>query len=288
MKNFNLKTIGVALLSLCALFFIGSAALHSEPSHIFGSIGAIKITGASLASSVFSSPRHDKIRAGLDRKFNYTEIKDRSGKSLWKKKGGEQYVPAPHYLRVDAEILNNQSTYKFNMTNTAGLPTTPVERRLDSNDLFVVTDLLIGIVAQDQTKIGKEVIQTYPNQTVFVAAAGTFDPTDLEAIYNGSLYLKTGRKVNIEAESLLKYRHVPQTQQSSGTNKSMFVWREAVHQVEPIYLHGRKENEIKIEIPAFNGILMQAVAANTKNKIVFMPFGYLIKGISADIDRVES
>jgi len=190
-------------------------------------------------------------------------------------------IPSPGFLRSEAELRNSNGTYTFRVDKNSGELVT--ELKLDRNDIFVITDLAVYLAAQDQTKMGMEVLQTYPNKTVFPAVVGppAFEPDHLEAIYNGRLSLKIANKVNIEAMSMHNFRVVPQTQQSAATNKSQYSRNAAGYALGSIiYLKGNMDIEVKIEFNSFDNIAIQAQTANIKNKLVFHPYGFLIKGQS--------
>ena len=189
---------------------------------------------------------------------------------------GSRGVPSPGYLRVEQTIANNKAKYEFNVKSIGSEVAT--ERKLDRNDLFVVTDLAVYLLNQTDAKIGGDVLQTYPNETEFAAAAG-FTPGHLETIYNGFLSLKIASKVNIENMSMHSFRCVPETQKSAAANKSQYSVMAAAYPLGSfINLHGTMDISVVIEFPSFVGIEAAAVAAGRTNKIVFHPYGYLIKG----------
>jgi hypothetical protein len=185
-------------------------------------------------------------------------------------------IISPGYLRIETELKNSTGTYLFPIeTTSGGLPT---EQKLDRNDLFVVTALGIFLLREDSTKLGVDVLQSYPNKIVFPAAAG-FNPDHLEAIYNGKFQLKIQSKVNIEAMSMHAFRVIPETQQSTADNKSQYSLDHAAYPLGTlIKLKGTMNVEVKVEFNTFDAMQIQAVAANTKHKLVFHPYGYLIKG----------
>lgn len=188
---------------------------------------------------------------------------------------GSGKFPAPAFLRVDKTILNTTGRYKFDIKAASGdvLP----EKKLDRNDLFVTTHLGFFLAAQVSTKKGAEVLQSYPNETAFVAAIG-FTPANLETIYNGLALLKVGSSVNIESMPMQLFRKVPETQQSAAANKSQWDIKKMCHQLEtPLYLHGTASLEFEVEYPTFADPQMAAVAASTSNLLVMYHVGYLVK-----------
>ncbi len=188
---------------------------------------------------------------------------------------------SPSYLRVEQTLSNTKSRYTFDIKTTGNEIAT--ERKLDRNDLFVVTHIGVYLTAQVSTSLGKEVLQTWPNPQVFVAATG-FTPSDLEVIYNGFLEIKIGQKVNVPALSMQHFRYVPTSQQSSSIGNSEWeVEKFAYWPGTLLYLHGTQNIEINIEFPALSSAQIAAVASNTSNKLVFMPFGYLCKNAAKQL-----
>ena len=184
-------------------------------------------------------------------------------------------TPSPSYLRIEQALSNSKGVYEFRFMKTDNEAITEV--KLDRNDVFVVTDLAVYLLAQDSTKIGMGVLQTFVNQQVFASATG-FTPTHLETIYSGKLELKVGDKINIAALSMQEFRVVPETQQSSSTNLSQSYTQLAKYKPDTlIYLRGDGNNVVTIQFPTFSGMAIAAVASNTTNKLVFHPYGYLIR-----------
>jgi len=186
--------------------------------------------------------------------------------------------PQPSYLRIEQTLANNKTRYEFDIKTTGSELAT--EKKLDRNDIFVGTHLGIYLIAQVSTTIGLEILQTYPNLDIFVTATG-FTPNHLNVIYSGWLEIKIGQKVNVEAMDLNRFRFVPTSQQQAASNYINYseYSHEAYSYWHPnlFYLHGTQNIDIHVEFPAITGAAYAAVAANTSNKIVLYPMGYLIK-----------
>jgi hypothetical protein len=204
-------------------------------------------------------------------------------KMLSEKFKGTGLVPSPGFLRVEKTLTNSNGSYKFDIKDTSGYSASEV--KLDRNDLFVITDLAIYLLKEDTTKVGANCLQTFPNELEFVAAAG-FTPAHLETIYNGKFSLKIASRVNIEAMSMQQFRKVPQTQQTA-TVKNQYSVEEAVYSLPSLlFIKGTMDVEPKVDFNTFDGMQIQAVAANTNNKLVFHPYGFLIKsGATVDLSK---
>jgi hypothetical protein len=187
-------------------------------------------------------------------------------------------IPSPSYLRIEQTLSNSKGTYEFRLAKTDNESITEV--KLDRNDTFVVTDLAVYLVCETTAKAGKAVLQTYVNQIVFPVVAG-FTPSDLEAIYNGRLELKIGQKVNIETLSLQNFRVVPETQQSAVTNLGNRSVNDAKYPMGALLtLKGNMDTRITITFPTFAAMEIAAVTVGTTHKLVFHPYGYLLRGAS--------
>jgi len=187
-------------------------------------------------------------------------------------------APQPSYLRIEETLANNKTRYEFDIKKTGSELAT--ERKLDRNDIFVGTHLGVYLIAQVSTTIGLEILQTYPNADIFVSATG-FTPNHLNVVYSGWLEIKIGQRVNAEAIDMNRFRFVPTSQQQAANNyinyseynhESCSFWHPNL-----FYLHGTQNIEVHVEFPAITGAAYAAVAANTSNKLVLYPMGYLIK-----------
>jgi hypothetical protein len=196
----------------------------------------------------------------------------------WAKKQGINVTPEPSYLRVEKTLVNGQGTYDFNLKVESGVIAT--ERKLDRNDVFCVTHLGFYLAKQATAKIGKEVLQTYPNTQVFTSASA-YDLTDLGAIYNGYMWIKTEQTVNAEAIPMIKFLHIPQTQKSATGNYSQFKTEEhAFYMGNVLFFKGKSSIEIKVQFPTWSGITLQTAETGFVTKLVLMPYGFLLKSAS--------
>ena len=203
---------------------------------------------------------------------------------LVKQYGAQNIVPSPSYLRVEQALSNTSGKYLFDIKKNGN--ETATERKLDRNDLFVVTRIGVYLHKEDTTKIGLNSLQTYPNTTYFGTQSG-FTVAHLETIYNGFLSLKVGQKVNIESLSMQVFRYVSTSQESSSIGKSEFNVSEYTYQgAEDIMLYGTRSIEINVEFPTYTGMQIAATAANTKHKLVFHPYGFLLKNGALLEDKV--
>lgn len=184
-------------------------------------------------------------------------------------------VPSFSYLRVENTLSNSTSLYSFDIKKTSS--TGASEQKLDRNDLFVVTRIGMYLLQDVSAEPGYGVLQTYPNANGFTAGTG-FNVRDLEAIYNGFLTVKIGQTTNIEKLPAAAFRFVPQTRGDSTVTYQQMNAMEYSHMpAELLYLDGGDDITIELRHPTWSGIQVAAVASGVTNKVVFMPFGFLIR-----------
>lgn len=260
-KLLNRIFFGFTILFILACILSAPATLQV----LLNPIGSIfSVGGATLAFSPAAIVSERKLFEALKKKYTKQAV-----------------IPSPSYLRIEQALSNSSGNYLFDIKKNGNEIAT--ERKLDRNDLFVVTRIGVYLLKQDTTKIGAAVLQTFPNVAAFGTLTG-FTVAHLEAIYNGYLTLKTGQKVNIEALSMQNFRYISTSQQDTGSilsewNVSEFTYTGA----EDIYLHGTKSHEINITFPTFSGMQIQCTTASTVIKLVLHPYGFLLKNCADNI-----
>lgn len=249
MKNF--KIIASVLAVLALILAVGTAYSCDLSILSFTAASAIK-AGAPLAlyeRKVFEQLRADKRYKGM--------------------------VISPSYLRIQSKLSNSSGSYSIDIKKNGNELTT--ELKLDRNDTFVATRLGIYLLKRDTTKDGLGQLQTYPNTTVFASATG-FTPAHLETIYNGNLNMKVNQTVVIEKMPLSKFRYVPTSQQTATIIYSEWNDDNAALTLPALWiLNGTDSVELTVNFPTYSGIQIAAVATNTENHLVVVPFGFLIK-----------
>ncbi len=189
-------------------------------------------------------------------------------------------VIQPDYIRVDQALVNTSTTYSFNIQSTSA--TTANEAKLDINDSFYVTHLGILLYNGISTDPHNKPLVTYPNTSYF--GTGTnFDFQDLEIIYNvGRLSYKVQTRTVLENLPIRDCRYVPQTQQSSATNKSQQEALDGLIPMTPEYfVQGSANNQFVLNIPLYNSAAINWAhdAANNTNYVVMLAQGFKIKNM---------
>lgn len=182
------------------------------------------------------------------------------------------------YLRVAVLMNNAQSQYKFQLKKDSGEALIH-DRKLDLNDTFVVFGLGLRLLAEDPALPGTGILQTYPNNLVFPAAAGEVTPAHLNIFYNGEYEIKVDEKVYGPAIATDEMLCVRTTQQASASTFSQRMDTDGC--VDPgadITLNGSRKNVVTLTVPTFAGLQLQNTTATTRNYVVFYAVGFLVTG----------
>lgn len=183
----------------------------------------------------------------------------------------------PSYLRVPFLTAAEKSEYLFPIRKDSNsvLP----GNYLDQNDSFVITDLGMMLQAEAPATPGISLLQTYPNNQVFVAAVGEVNPLHLNIFYNGKYKVKVDDTVYADAIPTNNMLCVRTTQQASATTFSERFGKDGTVPLTPdITLDGSRKNEITLTVPTFPGLQVQHTTAATRISVVFYAYGFLITG----------
>jgi hypothetical protein len=199
-----------------------------------------------------------------------------------KSKFGDKTI-SPHTLRLEQKITNAQSLYSFSTLDDQSAKTKS-EIRLNKNDILFATAIGYGVVAVNMTaaavdsRDAKAEIATYPNQVIFLVAAG-FDPTDLEVFWKSTLLLKVGDTEFIPGMETDIFRFAPRTQKSAATNYDQYDKNSGFYKVPTYYtLRGTDEIKFQVSAPYYTGIQVANTNANFENRLVLRLRGFLIRG----------
>ena len=191
------------------------------------------------------------------------------------------------FLRIENVISNTNTNYIFD-PRTLALKDTAVrvlQKVLADNDLFVVLDIAFFIDQRTKAKQGTAVLQTYPNVSAF-SAAGTV-PADLEVFYNSTYSLKVANRLFIDNDTTRKFRVVPQTQQSSASNRSQSDASSDFYHAEPLaVLSGKQDAKITLVAPYFTGIAVEPTDVLYENILTLEVRGYQIINGANNFEQV--
>lgn len=166
-----------------------------------------------------------------------------------------------HYLRLEEVVDNQTNRYSFNPSKQENKdPNTVTENAIRENDAFIVTGLGVYIAVVDTDRPAAFVPYTYPNPQRFGILGGT-NVDDWYQLYNGQLYIKTGRE-ELRAVNMLNFLYQPETQKDSADNvdKLVYPYHGFMEQVPMKVLSGEAEHRIDI---TFNTHPGNAIAFNS-------------------------
>jgi hypothetical protein len=204
-------------------------------------------------------------------------------------------IIAPSFLRADTEVVNNKSVFDFFLTVRGN--ENVAETKLDRNDVFYATHLGFFLTAVVSAVPGIAVLNTYPNPTTFATDGSNFISTHLEVLYNGFFSVKIGSVQFVERLDSNQFRYVPTAQQGTVTSETITTanaivqskqlntqydgGRDGIRPITPyIIFSGAEQNEIKLTIPGDTSLKIANTNANTKNWMVFKPYGFVVKNVN--------
>ena len=194
-----------------------------------------------------------------------------------RKDNGSAVISYSH-LRIENKILNNKSTYPFQILPVGGEISTEV--KLDKNDTFYATKMGLFVYERSTATSdeGRKVLQTYPNNSFFTAGTA-FVIADLETLYNGYIDIKKGTTVIVEKLDTRNFREVSMTQQSSATTKSSQRRDSGFIDMFPVVaLPGKEQVTITGSFPVYSACNWQSDATTTETRMALIIRGYLVKG----------
>lgn len=224
-------------------------------------------------------------------------------------------APQKSFLRIEENLINGSGVYQFNLRKEN---LSAVERNLRRNDLFIVCQMGVYLRIEDNNKAGVLPPLFYAKQgraTITPADTSThvgriqaltdygFATSDIEALWNGSLFVQTGSIVNFEAMpcSLFKKESAgivgTEANYDKAVNNGFDLENSLLSMSEELILAGTQDHKLQVSFPNFSGANYQALQdghdtsdtdttfiANSdyQSKIGFMAIGYLIPGGTDD------
>lgn len=162
-------------------------------------------------------------------------------------------IATPGHIRIEKLLKAGQNRYTLSVVRDSNSDSV-TEKKLDRNDKFTITEIGVFLFKRTAATAGIEVLQTYPNATVFPAGgsgATALNPAHLEVLYNGSLSLSVGQTRFIESLDLNRFRKVPQLIQSGTNANSQREEKDGFIKMTPqITIDGDVKTSFEIEVPA--------------------------------------
>jgi hypothetical protein len=208
--------------------------------------------------------------------------------------------PQASFLRVEQLLVDGQGNYTFDISKGSGQGRT--ERKLERNDLFLVDAIAVFLKLSDPATPGEDKLifdpEVFASLTGQTLSAKGLPLTGHKAIHQGSLSLKVGSTVNLEALPLLPFKNsnpVAISAFNATTDKvvvaeSFNFEDKLVYLPEAISLAGTKTNEIKIEFPTVSATDLQTGSAPFYSLVLYFS-GHLVKNgatITKNARGVES
>ena len=183
-------------------------------------------------------------------------------------------VLSQSYLRFEQTLSTTKTSYDFGVLNNqtiGGSAQFPTENRLNLQDAFYISELMVYIGKASSTTDSSYVLRTYPSGQIFTTGA-----TSLYTLYNGILSLTVNNRQIVPSADLTKFLQVPQTQQTGAANTpgDQFdgAWSTVV---EPnLVLIGSKNSLFNITIPS----AFTTLDANTR--VVILCRGILAQNVT--------
>jgi len=183
-------------------------------------------------------------------------------------------VLSQSYLRFENTLSTTKTSYDFGVLNNqsiSGSTQFPTEQRLNLQDAFYISEIMVYIGKASSTTDATYVLKTYPSGQVFTTGA-----TSLYGLYNGILSLTVNNRQIVPASDLTKFLQIPQTQQTGAANSPADQFDGAwANVVEPnLVLIGSKNSLFNITIPT----AFATLDANTR--VVILCRGVLAQNVT--------
>lgn len=186
-------------------------------------------------------------------------------KSYYAPKG---LAPQLSQLRIETDIVDGQGSYEFDLKKEN---LSVVENGLKRNDLFVCLGIGVFLRIANPQKPGTAPLMTH---TIVGTADGSegFKTADIEALYNGSLYISTGTTVNIQDMPTMLFKSVKEVEDEFNFEDDIKMM------AEEIIFAGTQDHRVKVNFPTFANADYSAKAEGGVPKLVFVALGYRVVG----------
>jgi hypothetical protein len=180
------------------------------------------------------------------------------------------------YLRFENTLSTTKTSYDFGVLNNqtiSGQSQTPTEQRLNLQDAFYISEMMVYIAKASSATDASFKLSTYPSPTVFTTSGAA---AALYTLYNGVLSLTVNNRQIVPASDMQKFLETPQTQATAATNSPIDQFDGSFATVvEPnLVLIGSKNSLFNITIPS----AFAALDANTR--VVILVRGVLAQNVT--------
>jgi len=220
--------------------------------------------------------------------------------------GRADFIINQKTLRVEQELSSSKNTYSFDLKETSGSQR-PLEKRLNTNDLFFMTHIALCVTKQDESTTPKQ----YGNFPLFSHPDPNYFEGDdnvnireflcMEPIYNGSLTLKTSPLERLREFDTSLLRFVPERPYTvDATNDDQ--WGQYGPSMEErgffaltpnIIIDGDDNNTVQLELGAGDTSQIAGgfdssgtpTAIDTSNVVVLLAHGFEVVGGAQKLGR---
>lgn len=294
MKTFFKYTLG-AIVALMAF-----AISFAVPSLLDNSTSVVLLTQPHTWINVFSGS-HGAVMAGAvilpasSRRAAY----ERCLHWLRETTGSDEYTISQGDLRLESVLDKNLSTYKFDTLGIGNAQQRPLEKKLNRNDLFFITDMALCITKQDTVSTVKKYsnfpLYTYPDPSVFVGINGSAqtEKDALQTVYNSELTLITGSQKRNNGILTHNFRYLSEMSFEKGSplygpNDP----ERGYYPIEPtLVLTGKQDNSFELVLGAgereviAGGLSAANEAVNTTNVVVLLLKGFFASNAAESSSR---
>lgn len=181
------------------------------------------------------------------------------------------------YLRFENFLSTSKTSYDFGVLNNqsiSGQAQTPTEQRLNLQDAFYISEIMVYIAKPSSATDTSYKLNTYPSSTIFTTSGAS---AALYTLYNGVLSLTVNNRQIVPNSDLTKFLQIPQTQATGAANSPIDQFSGSfATTVEPnLVLIGQKNSLFNITIP-------NAFAALDANaKVIILVRGVLAQNVTS-------
>lgn len=205
----------------------------------------------------------------------------------------------PSQIRLEKVVAAGDVNKTFTLSAESAMTRRTTERYLSTNDVFVCTHMSVAIYKEltltgTAQRAGNAPLYYYPDKTVFSTDATLVNVSEadaLEAIYNGTISLKSNSYEVIDSQDVLRYRSAPITQVTATTQASSgsFHGEQRVPFHAPILFGGNKRNEITLkQAEGADTVQIGGDADAGKNVYVILMYGFVVRNAAESLTLAEA
>lgn len=209
--------------------------------------------------------------------------------------GAQGLAPQLSLIRIEEDLVNGQGNYSFDLKKEN---ISAVEKNLKRNDLFVTLAIGVALRIEDELHPNISVPMFAPHKAITATNAGVTDVVvpgfatdDINALYNGKLYIATGTTVNFADMPLALFLKNKGVDDLNYKINHFNFENDLKAMAEEIIFSGTQDHRIEVSFPTFaqsdysaaqtidaSGGGDPVIGKNFKSKLVFLALGYRVVG----------